>query len=387
MQKIRNFIYIFLIFGFILSPFSTQGAELLQNETHTYKAKVLKIMSEEKTTLPGTDSPHLIQNIKAEITKGEKIGKIIEFKNDYTPLKEGRTFYLNHVIEPDGYEFYTVQDPNRLPTLLIFTIIFLVLVIAFGGIQGLRGIVSLCGSLFIIMFVLLPGILNGMPPLPLSIGVASIIIIVGSYVTHGFNKTTTSAVVGMIITVVFTGIMAFLAVENSYLTGITSDEAIFLNYNTRGGIDLMGLLMGAIMIGLLGVLYDVAISQAISVEELHKIAPHIERKKIYKRAIRIGKEHIGALVDTLAIAYVGASLPLLLLFYSAGDTSFWMIINREIFATEIIRILIGSIGIVLAVPITTYIAAVMLIKKTDKNISAEKIEAEEEALSHFHHSH
>lgn len=369
-----------------MSPLSVKGAELLQTKTETYKAKVLEILSETEEKLPGTDSPHLIQNIKAEVDKdGTK--EIVEFKNDYTELKKGRTFYINHVVEPDGYEFYTVQDPNRLPTLLIFTIIFLVLVIAFGGIQGIRGIISLCGSLFIIMFVLLPGILNGMPPLPLSIGVASIIIIVGSYITHGFNKTTTSAVVGMIITVVFTGVMAFLAVENSYLTGITSDEAIFLNYNTRGGIDLMGLLMGAIMIGLLGVLYDVAISQAISVEELHKIAPHIERKKIYKRAIRIGKEHIGALVDTLAIAYVGASLPLLLLFYSAGDTSFWMIINREIFATEIIRILIGSIGIVLAVPVTTYIASVMLIKKTDENISNDKIEAEEEALSHFHHTH
>ena len=144
----------------------------------------------------------------------------------------------------------------------------------------------------------------------------------------------------MIVTVIATGLMAYFAVYKSRLTGVTGDETVYLNFNTGGSIDLVGLLMGGIMIGLLGVLYDVSIGQSISVEELHKIAPHIDRWTIYKRAIRIGREHIGALVNTLAIAYVGASLPLLLLFYSSADSGFMTIINREVFATEIIRILI-----------------------------------------------
>src|SRR6185503_14380609 len=142
--------------------------------------------------------------------------------------------------------------------------------------------------------------------------------------------------------------MAYLAVHFSNFSGYDNEEAMYLNLNARGQIDLIGILIGGMMIGFLGVLYDVAIGQAISVEELHHIAPHIERKTIFKRAIRIGREHIGALVNTLAIAYVGASLPLLLLF-STPPVDVGMILNRELFATEVLRILIGSIGLVLAV--------------------------------------
>jgi len=140
------------------------------------------------------------------------------------------------------------------------------------------------------------------------------------------------------------------------------------------------------MIGLLGVLYDVAIGQAISVEELHHIAPHIPRRNIYLRSLRIGREHIGALVNTLAIAYVGASLPLLLLF-SQSSGSFLELANREVFATEILRTLIGSIGLVLAVPITTLLAVWILIKKPREDVSTEKLEKEKHALEHFEHHH
>jgi len=180
--------------------------------------------------------------------------------------------------------------------------------------------------------------------------------------------------------------MAYFAVHNSQLTGVTGDESIYLNFNTRGGIDLVGLLLGGIMIGLLGVLYDVSIGQAISVEELYSVAPHLGRWKIYKRAIRIGREHIGALVNTLAIAYVGASLPLLLLFYSGADASFSIIINREIFVTEIVRILIGSIGLVLAVPITTLLSVFILIKKK-QNVSEDVLQKETTSINHFQHKH
>ena len=127
------------------------------------------------------------------------------------------------------------------------------------------------------------------------------------------------------------------------------------------------------MIGLLGILYDVAIGQAISVEELHHLAPHIGRGIIFKRAMRMGREHIGALINTLAIAYVGVSLPLLLLF-STPPVAVAMTINKEIFATEIIRILIGSIGLILAVPITTLLSVYILMPKVKKNIPKEELQ-------------
>jgi uncharacterized membrane protein len=132
---------------------------------------------------------------------------------------------------------------------------------------------------------------------------------------------------------------------------------------------MVGLLFGGIMIGLLGVLYDIAIGQAVAIEELFRAGKHLTRREVYLRGIRIGREHIGALVNTLAIAYVGASLPLLLLMQSA-TTGIAFIINSEILSTEIVRILIGSIGLILAVPITTLIASYMLHGRTEASEGA-----------------
>lgn len=163
----------------------------------------------------------------------------------------------------------------------------------------------------------------------------------------------------MLGTVLVTGALAYYFVHAAHITGFTTEENVYLNFDTDGSIDMLGLLFGGIMIGLLGVLYDIAIGQAIAVEELISAGAHLTRVEIYKRAIRIGREHIGALINTLAIAYVGASLPLLLLIQSS-TTGLPFMLNSELFATEFIRILIGSIGLILAVPITTLIASYML---------------------------
>jgi uncharacterized membrane protein len=216
----------------------------------------------------------------------------------------------------------------------------------------------------------MPGILDGYSPILVSIGVASLIIIIGSYITHGFNRTTTAAVIGMIATVLITGLGAFYVVHAAHLSGYNSEEDVYLNFNSRGTIDLVGLLFGGIMIGLLGVLYDIAIGQAIAVEELFRAGIHMTRLQVYRRAIRIGREHIGALVNTLAIAYVGAALPLLLVLQNSTYGIAYAI-NNEIFATEIVRILIGSIGLILAVPVTTLLASYMLAGHRGESIAGE----------------
>jgi uncharacterized membrane protein len=368
-------------------PFLAKAQEILPEKTEIVKAQVLEIKDEGTTNIPELNIPQIKQQVTVKILSGEQKDKTVSFLNDYIELKKGEIFYLNHTVDPgSGLEFYSVQDAYRLPVLYFFIALFVILVLLIGGLQGLRGLLSLAGSFLLIAFVLLPGIMHGFSPILVSIGVASLIIILGSYVTHGFNKTTSSAVIGMIVTVIFTGIMAYVAVHVSNFSGYDNEEAMYLNLNARGQIDLIGILIGGMMIGFLGVLYDVAIGQAISVEELHHIAPHIERKTIFKRAIRIGREHIGALVNTLAIAYVGAFLPLLLLF-STPPVDVGMILNRELFATEVLRILIGSIGLVLAVPITTFLSVYMLIKKDGKNLPKETIEKEKVALEHFEHKH
>lgn len=378
---------IFLLF--VLAPSFQQihAQEIVEDTQETVKAQVVEIKSEKKELIPGTDTVHEVQQIQIKILSGEKKGVLVEMENDYTQLKKGDVFYLKRITPWDGgRDLYSVADPYRTPFLLLLTLLFIALTIFFGGKQGARGLLSLFGSLFLIAFVLLPAIAKGYSPVLVSIGVSSLIIILGSYITHGFNKTTTSAVVGMILTVSFIGLFAHYSIDAAGLTGFESDESTYLHFNSRGTIDLAGLLLGGILIGLLGVMYDAAIGQSISVEELHRVAPHLPRSVIYKRALRIGREHIGALVNTLAIAYVGASLPLLLLFYLSTESAS-VIMNREVFSAEIIRSLVGSIGLILAVPITTLVATWMLIQKTDENADISTLNKEHEALDHTGHHH
>lgn len=339
---------------------NAENGDIIQDEVTTVKAKVLEVLSQEEKKLPGLDVTTNYQTLSVEILEGPKEGKIITVENDYLNLKKGDVFYLNDLVRADdGTEIFSVMEPYRINALIFFTAIFVLLVLIIGGKQGGRGLLSLIGSLGIIFFLLLPGILKGYSPMLLSIGAGSLIIGVGSYITHGFNKTTTVAVIGIILTILITGGLANFAVSYSQLSGFSEEESVYLNLNTNGQIDFAGLLLAGILIGLLGILYDAAIGQAVAVEELYSVGGHLPKKIILQKAMRIGREHIGALVDTLAIAYVGAALPLMLLFY-LYNAPIVQTINREIFAAEIIRILIGSIGLILTVPVTTVIAVFLL---------------------------
>jgi len=359
-----------IIMAQLFLPLVTQAQTESVPDTITIeKASVLEVTNQHSTVITGTDTPSEVQTLKAEVLDGPDKGQIETFDNDFTQLNVGDTFYIRHEHTNDGIDYWTVSDAYRLNVLIGLGIVLLLLLFFFGGIQGIRGLVSLLGSLVLIFYVLLPGILSGYPPIFVSIGVSSLIIVAGSYITHGFNKTTSAAVIGMILTVILTGLGAYFVVHIGHFSGYTSEENVYLNFDTHGSISMLGLLFGGIMIGLLGVLYDIAIGQAIAVEELFRAGKHMTRIEIYKRAIRIGREHIGALVNTLAIAYVGVALPLLLLFketYSSSTASVGSIVNGELFATEIVRILIGSIGLVLAVPITTLIASYLLSEKDAK---------------------
>ena len=324
------------------------------------KARVTEARSLGAAPVPGTNVTSESQELTIVVLDGPEAGTVATFVNDFTQLEVGDTFYVRHTVSAtDGTDMWSVSDPYRLPILGLLLAAFLALLFLFGGVQGVRGLASLIGSLFLIFYLLIPGIYAGYSPVLIAVGVSSLIILVGSYITHGFNRATTSAVLGMIATVVVTGLAAYWAVDAASLSGFTTETNVYLNFNTDGRINMVGLLFGGIMIGLLGVLYDMAIGQAVAVDELYRAAPGLSRVEAYRRGIRIGREHIGALVNTLAIAYVGASLPLLLL-AQQSDSPIAYIVNGEVFATEVVRILVGSIGVILTVPITTFIAARLL---------------------------
>jgi uncharacterized membrane protein len=175
------------------------------------------------------------------------------------------------------------------------------------------------------------------------------------------------------ISVFLTILLAMFAVASTSLSGFSDDASLYLNFNTGGTLNFAGLLLGAIIVGVLGVLDDIAITQAAVVTELFNSNKNMTRLEVYKRAIRVGREHVGALVNTLVLAYTGAALPMMLL-VNLYQYDFFTIINLEVFATEIVRTIVGSIGLVLTVPIVTFMAVIYLKDYKSKN-------------SHHHHHH
>jgi len=347
---------VFAIFIFLLLPVSIVSAQELHNDYQgTYHGKVVEILDEKMREIPGTGTEHLFQEIKVEVLDGPKKGEFITIENDYLELDKGDKFYFNYNIYIDGRESYGIINIDRKDSLLLLVAIFVGIIIAFGRWQGVRSLIALVGSFLVIIFVLLPGILNGWNPLLASFLVAGAILFLAIFFTHGFNRESLVAYSGTMIAVLLAGLFAVFAVHITDLSGFASDETTYLNFNTRGTLNFTALLLGAFIIGFLGVLDDIAVTQSAVVSELFNSNPNMSRKEVYKRAMRVGREHVGALVNTLFLAYTGASLPLLL-YFNLGPSSFTTTINLEIFATEIVRIIVGSAGLILTVPIVTFLA-------------------------------
>jgi len=354
MSKILKTFIVIILFLFIAPLFVS--AQVLHNDFQgTFKGKVLEILKEEIREIPGTDTKHLLQTIKVKVLDGPQKDEIITIENDYLGLDKGDKFYFNYNIYIDGTESYGITNIDRKGPLLLLTIIFIAIIIAFGRWQGIRSLIALAGSFLVIIFVLLPGILNGWNPLFASFLVAGAILFFAIFLTHGFNRESLVAYGGTMIAVVLAGIFAVFAVHITDLSGFSSDESVYLNLNTGGTLNFTALLLGAFIIGFLGVLDDIAITQSAVVSELFSSNPEMKKREVYKRAMRVGREHVGALVNTLVLAYTGASLPLLL-YFNLGPVSFETTVNLEIFATEIVRVIVGSAGLILTVPIVTFLA-------------------------------
>ncbi len=321
----------------------------------TVRAKVIDVIETRNEVLFGTDAPHTVQYIEVELLEGDEEGEMVRFENDFILLDEGDVFYLRAIRYADGSTMYMVEDYDRRGVLLGLLALFGVLVVVFAGKQGFHSLGALLASLVVIGYVLVPSLASGMSPVPLSVGVAAIVLLFAIFMTHGMNTESVIAYIGTIIAVVFAGVLSYVALVFGHLGGRASDEALALFVHTGGAIDLGGLLLAAMIIGMLGVLDDVAITQVSVVRELFDTNKEMNRGEAYLRAMRVGKDHIGSLINTLVLAYTGTALPLLILF-SYGAHGFVYMMNSEVVATEIVRALVGSIGLIIAVPVTTALA-------------------------------
>lgn len=354
----RNFILIFLLSILFTTP--VYGQELYQDVQNILRAQVIEVANEKTIIVPGTDVENRVQTLDVKILDGPRKGEFITFENDFIQLSEGDKFYLNHIVNFEDQEYFSVREVDRRASMTFVFLIFVATVLIFGGKQGFRSLLSLAGSLLVIIYVLVPTLVQGYSPIPVSIAVAGAVLFCAIFFTHGFNRRSAIAYLGTLIAVTLTGLLAIFSIDSTGLTGFASDESVYLNLNTAGQLDFVGLLLAGIIIGALGVLDDIAVTQVAVVRELFGTGIK-DKKEVYKKAMRVGKEHVGALINTLVLAYTGAALPLLLLF-SLSDSGILSIVNREIFATEIIRSLVGSVGLILTVPITTLLAVLILHK-------------------------
>jgi uncharacterized membrane protein len=354
----------FLVTSFALAASDTSGqAVLLQDEYTRYKAEVVSVEGQRVAQIPGTNTPHTYQNITVKILNKDKAGQQVQIENDFRMMVPGDTFYLDYTVRTDGEALYIVGEVYRLDAILVLAALFLVLVVWLGGWQGIRSLLALVGSFLAIVYILFPGIIAGYNPVLISGLLAIGVLFFIMYVTHGFNRMTTAAFLGCLVTILITIVLSYLAVLYTKLSGFSSDDAVYLNFNTAGTINFQGLLLGGIIIGVMGIIDDIAITQASIVAELRALKEKLSTQEIFTRAMKIGRDHMGAVVNSLVLAYAGVALPLLLLVYTS-NVPLVELLNQEILATELVRTLVGSIGLVLAVPIST-ILAVLVIKKGD----------------------
>jgi uncharacterized membrane protein len=335
-------------------PVSAQ--ELHQDVEEVVRGEVTAILKEAQRSIAGSETTALVQTLGVRLLSGRDAGHIVEVENDLTRLEVGEKVYLNHLSFIDGTELYSVRGVDRKNGILLMFALFAGAVIALGGRQGMRSLISLAGSFVLIAFVLLPLFLKGYSPLLVSTLVGSLILGIAIMATHGVHARSLIAWSGATISIVVTALAAIFGTDLLHLTGFFSDETVFLNLNTEGTLDLQGLLVGGIIIGVLGVLDDIAITQVAVVAELKDASATLSRRELYEKGLRVGREHVSALVNTIVLAYAGVALPLLLLFSQSGS-SLIDILNNEIFATEIVRTIAGSLGLIATVPITTALAA------------------------------
>lgn len=364
-QKILlTLIAVLAVFSLNATVFAQESAITFQG---TWKARVVEVKESIADEFLG--NVYDTQLITAEVLTGPQKGQLIQIKNDFQKVGIGIKFRYDHNQTSDGTNLYTFVNIDRSIPLLLLVLAFIFIVVYFGRLQGLKSLIALLVSFLAIIYILLPGILNGLNPLLVSAIVASAVLFAATFFTHGFNRESVVAYGGTMISVLITGLFAICAVKITSLTGLSVEEAVFLDYDTGGVMDFKALLLGAMMIGFLGVLDDIAITQSAVVSELYNSNPDISRKETYQRAIRVGREHVSALVNTLVLAYTGAALPLLL-YVSSGQANFIETINYEIFATEIVRIIVGSVGLIITVPIVTVLAVKYLKGHGSNHVSA-----------------
>jgi uncharacterized membrane protein len=329
--------------------------------SETVRARVTEIIEEGEIDLGGFLQHYQVARV--EISEGEYQG--IQMEIDYGKrqvlsgelyLKPEDRILVTLGKRPDGVLTAYFAEFVRSSSLLWLVGAFVIAILLISGWKGVRSLVSLAFSLFVIIAYIIPHILGGEDPVRVSIIGSAILLGITLYLTYGWNLKTHAAVLAMILVLVLTGTLAWFFMVFTRLTGAGDENTLFLIQMLDARINLRGLLLGGMIIGALGVLDDLVTTQSSATFELRHANRGLGYLELYRSAMRIGQDHVAATVNTLVLAYAGASLPMLLLF-SLGRGDYGYLVNFSFVAEEIVRTLVGSLGLIAAVPLTTAIAA------------------------------
>lgn len=340
-MKTLSLFFVLIVFLF------TNGSVSAQSTTERIEAKIVTISN---------------TAVEVELLESEKKGEVLpvvlfdQRQLESQQLKVGDKVLVSPMQSQDGEQVIIVDHVRTVPLQVLFAL-FLLVVIFIGRFKGILSFIGMIFSFLIIGRFIVPQIMLGNDPLLISLFGGLFIIPATFYIGHGLRWQTTIAVISTFLALLITGILAYVFVHFAKLTGFSAEEAVFIQALPGQSINIQSLLLAGIIIGAMGVLDDITISQTSIVDKLVKANPKYTFKQVFSEAMDVGRDHISSLVNTLILVYAGAALPLFVLFYNSQLGTYADVVNMEIVATEIVRTLVSSIGIISAVPITTVFAS------------------------------
>lgn len=359
MKKIVLAVFFILL---SIQTFTARVSAQNQTEQKNYKATITQIL--EKKTSGNLTAGEMFQKLELVVNSVGELNQQKITAENIDPRIEYKIGDQLMIYQADA-DTFLIADQVRTDALLILFIIFIILVIAISKWQGVGSLLGMAVSFLVIIYFILPKIAGGANPILIAILGSLMIIPATFYPSHGLNNKTTIAVFSTLIALIVTGFLASFFIGFAKLTGLSSEEAGFLQAMNPELFNMKGLLLAGVIVGVLGVLDDVTVSQVSIVQQLKIANPNFKIGELYKSSMEVGRDHISSMVNTLVLVYAGASLPLLLLFNDAAKP-FSELVNYEIIADEVVRTLVGSIGLILAVPISTFLAIIFVDKLGNK---------------------
>lgn len=366
----RKIIIFFIILASLIAKPSLTSADTqtggnTPSQEQIAQARVIKILAEEEIKRDDGSAVKQ-QNLELKILTGPLTGQTVKYLGisdvqvTSTGLyRPGDKVIVSYNRDDTGKYVFYVIDYVRSGALLWLLIFFIAVILLVGRLKGLRALFSFFLSFLFIIYVMVPLFLRGWNAIAVGIIGSLIILLLIIYFTEGYNRKSHIAALGILFSLIFTAVLSAIFTASNHLTGLASDEISFLISAINHPLNYKNLLLASMFIGALGVLDDVVMGQIEAVSQIKIANPFLKNIQIFKMAIKIGQSHLGAIINTLFLAYISAALPLVLLIglHQEPFVSFSDIINNEQVATEIVRTLVGIIGLCSAVPISTWLAA------------------------------